>query len=307
MPHRRRRTPAFRGGGADSVYLRAFMECNPLAVVVLRSDGSVVDCNPAFEQLFGYSRDEVILRQLDELIVPEEERERAEQLTARAKDGEEVHTELCRIHKEGHYIDVALHAVEVRVDSAHSGIFTIYEDISDRKRTADALKQSDLRSRTLFEHVPDPIFIFDKANNYFLDCNSAVERIYGYTREELQEMTPYDLHPPEDYVKVHENIAVANVDTPNTYVHLAKDGRRMDVEILSDDIQWGGRLAWISIVRDITERKRAEAELRGAKADAEDATGRQVGVSRQHEPRDPHADERHHGDDRPDARHQARQ
>ena len=103
MPHRRRRTPAFRGGGADSVYLRALMECNPLAVVVLRSDGSVVDCNPAFEQLFGYSRDEVILRQLDELIVPEEERERAEQLTARAKDGEEGHTELSRIHKEGHY------------------------------------------------------------------------------------------------------------------------------------------------------------------------------------------------------------
>ena len=89
-------------------------------------------------------------------------------------------------------------------------------------------------------------------------------------------MTPYDLHPPEDYVKVHENIAVANVDTPNTYVHLAKDGRRMDVEILSDDIQWGGRLAWISIVRDITERKRAEAELRGAKADAEDATAAKV-------------------------------
>ena len=186
-------------------------------------------------------------------------------------------------------IDVALHAVEVRVDGAHSGIFTIYEDISDRKRTADALKQSDLRSRTLFEHVSDPIFIFDKANNYFLDCNSAVQRIYGYTREELQEMTPYDLHPPEDYVKVHENIAVANVDTPNTYVHLAKDGRRMDVEILSDDIQWGGRLAWISIVRDITERNRAEAELRGAKADAEDATAAKSGflANMSHEIRTP--------------------
>ena len=272
VPHRRRKTPAFRGGGADSAYLRALMECNPLAVVVLRSDGSVVDCNPAFEQLFGYSREEVTLRRLDELIVPEEDREIADQLTARAQAGERVHAELRRVHKDGTYVDVALHGVEVRVEGEYTGVFAIYEDISDRKRAQDALRQSEQRSRTLFEHVPDPIFIFDKATNSFLDCNSAVERVYGYSRDELQQMTPYDLHSPEDYMKVHENIAVANVEAPNTYVHLTKDGRKMDVETLSNDIQWEGQLAWISIVRDITERTRHETELQAAKAAAEDAT-----------------------------------
>jgi len=160
----------------------------------------------------------------------------------------------------------------VRVEGEHSGVFAIYEDISERLRAREALQQSERRSRTLFEHVPDPIFIFDKASNIFLDCNSAVERVYGYRRDDLQSMTPYDLHPPEDYMKVHENIAVANVDSPNTYAHLTKGGQKMDVEILSDDIVWEGRLAWISIVRDITERKRAEAELHTAKAAAEEAT-----------------------------------
>ena len=269
---RRRKTPAFRGGGADSVYLRALIESNPLAIVVLREDGSIVDCNAAFGKLFGYGREEVILRRLDELIVPEEERAAATALTDRARDGEEVHAEVRRVHKEGHYVEVALHGVEVRVEGEHSGVFAIYEDISERKLAEQELQRSESRSRTLFEHVPDPIFIFDKANNHFLDCNTAVERIYGYTRDELKGMTPYDLHPPEDYMKVHENIAVANVDAPNTYVHLTKDGRKMDVEILSDDIEWRGKLAWISIVRDITERRRALAELSAAKASAEEAT-----------------------------------
>jgi len=269
---RRRKTPAFRGGGADSLYLRALIECNPLAIVVLRRDGSIVDCNKAFEELFGYTREEVILRRLDELIVPEEEQANAKALTQRAHEGEQVHAEVRRVHKDGSTVDVALHGVEVSVEGEHAGVFAIYEDISERKRAQEALEQSERRSRTLFEHVPDPIFIFDKASNLFLDCNSAVQRVYGYTPDELRDMTPYDLHPPEDYIKVHENIAVANVDSPNTYVHLTKDGRKMDVEILSDDIVWQGRLAWISIVRDITERRRAEVELRAAMAAAEDAT-----------------------------------
>jgi PAS domain S-box-containing protein len=269
---RRRRTAAFRGDDADSLYLRALIECNPLAIVVLRADGSIVDCNKAFEDLFGYSREEVILRRLDELIVPDEEREEALQLTDRARAGEQVHAEVRRVHKAGHHLEVAVHGVEVSVGGKHSGVFAIYEDISERKRAQEALQQSERRSRTLFEHVPDPIFIFDKASNLFLDCNSAVERIYGYSRDELRSKTPYDLHPPEDYLKVHENIAVANVDAPQTYVHLTKDGRKMNVEILSDDIVWEGRLAWISIVRDITERKRAEIELRAATSAAEDAT-----------------------------------
>lgn len=272
MSARRRKTPAFRGGGADSLYLRALIECNPLAIVVLRSDESIVDCNAAFEELFGFTKEEVILRKLDELIVPADQRVTAGQLTADAQAGEVVYAEVQRRHKDGHLVDVALHGVEVRVEGQHSGVFAIYQDISERKRAADRLQESERRSRRLFEHVPDPIFIFDKASNFFLDCNSAVERVYGYTREELKKMTPYDLHPPEDYMKVHENIAVANVDAPNTYVHLTKDGRKMNVEILSDDIEWQGRTAWISIVRDITERKRAEAELRAAKAAAEDAT-----------------------------------
>jgi PAS domain S-box-containing protein len=73
-------------------------------------------------------------------------------------------------------------------------------------------------------------------------------------------------------------IDVRNFETPQTYTHLTKSGRRIDVEILSDEIEYQGRPAWISIVRDITERKRAEIALqeseekfRSISASAQDA------------------------------------
>ncbi len=269
---RRRKSPAFRGGEADSQYLRALIECNPLAIVVLRLDGSILDCNTAFEELFGYAHEEVVLQRLDRLIVPEDRRDEADDLTVRARAGEVVTGEVQRHHRDGHLIDLALHAVAVTVNDEPVGVFAIYEDISERKRAARAVRDSETKYQALFNHVADPIFVFDKATNHFVDCNGAVERVYGYSIDELREMTPYDLHPPEDYGKVTENITVANIDLPNTYVHLTKNGRKMDVEILSNEIVWEGRQAWISIVRDITERKRDEAELHAAKLATEDAT-----------------------------------
>ena len=108
MPYRKRRrkSSAFRGGEADSQYLQALIECNPLAIVVLRLDGSILDCNTAFEELFGYAHEEVVLQRLDRLIVPEDQRDKADDLTARAQAGEVVAGEVQRHHKDGRLIDV---------------------------------------------------------------------------------------------------------------------------------------------------------------------------------------------------------
>ncbi len=129
-----------RGDGADSLYLRALLECNPLAIVVLRADGSISDCNRAFEELFGYTREEIIDSRLDRLIVPDEYSEEATSLTARARAGEQVVADVRRRHKDGHFLDLAMHGVEVRMEGEHAGVFAIYEDISERKRSQAELR-----------------------------------------------------------------------------------------------------------------------------------------------------------------------
>ena len=120
------------------------------------------------------------------------------------------------------------------------------------------LRESERKYRSLFDQIADPIFIFDKKSKLFLDCNDAVLRIYGYSKDELMKMTSMNLHPRENHEYVKENFDKKNLDKTNPNIHLTKSGERIDVEILSDEIEYQGRPAWISIVRNVTERKRAE-------------------------------------------------
>lgn len=135
-------------------------------------------------------------------------------------------------------------------------------DITDRKLAERELAQKRKSiQRTLFEHTPDPTVFFDKETHTFLDCNKAFQTVYGYSKDEIRSMTPFDLHPPEDIEKVKKNIDIRNVDTPYEYKHIAKDGRMLDVEILSDETVYEGKPAWISMIRNITEHKQTEQRL----------------------------------------------
>ena len=258
-------------GPGERAYLRALIECNPLALVILDPQSRIVDCNPAFETLFQYSREEVLGNSVDELIVPEDQRSVAIQMSEQARAGVLVKAELQRKRKDGTRVDVAVHGVEVIIDGKQAGICAVYEDIGARKRAAEAVADSELKYRTLFNRVVDPIFIYDRETKKFLDCNEAVGRVYGYTRDELLTMTPFDLHPPGDHEQVGLNIDESNIDLPHAYTHFTKDGRRMDVEILSDEIDYLERPAWISIVRDVSEQKQFEETLRQSKLEAESA------------------------------------
>ncbi|NOY57998.1 MAG: PAS domain S-box protein [Calditrichaeota bacterium] len=122
-------------------------------------------------------------------------------------------------------------------------------------------KQSEHKYFSLFNQIPDAIAIFDKKTKQFLDCNSKITKIYGYSKAEFKKLTPFDLHPAEEKSKVKRLIDTRNPEKPNRYTHLSKDGRRMDVEIVSDEIEFQGRPAWLSIIRDITERLQAEKKL----------------------------------------------
>jgi PAS domain S-box-containing protein len=252
-------------------YLRALIECNPLALVILDPRGRVIDCNPAFESLFQYTREEVLEEIVDELIVPIDQRGEAIDLSEQARAGTHVRAELQRQRKDGSRVEVAVHAVEVLIDTQQVGICVVYEDIGERKNAAEALAASEQKYRGLFNRIVDPIFIYDRESRQFVDCNEAVERVYGYSRDELFTMTPFDLHPPEDHERVERHINEPNIDKPRGYTHLTKSGKRIDVEILSDEIDYLDRPAWISIVRDVTERNRVEETLRQAKLEAEAA------------------------------------
>jgi PAS domain S-box-containing protein len=244
--------------------LDALIKNSPFAIAVCNPAGMVQSVNPAFERIFQYAGAELIGGSLDELIAPPELVSEAADITRAGLSGEASTVTTRRRRKDGVLIDVELHAVPLLLGGKVVGAYAMYQDITERVQAEKALRESELQYRSLFDHIPDPVVIFDQESHYFLDCNAAVTRIYGYSLEELRAMTPLDLHPVEEHEKVRSTMGVCNFDRPFAYTHLTKSGQRIKVEIVSDAIHYRGRQAWLSIARDVTERARAEEALRRA-------------------------------------------
>jgi PAS domain S-box-containing protein len=137
-------------------------------------------------------------------------------------------------------------------------------EIDERRRAEEALRESEEKYRNLFEHANDSIFIIDPSTRRFLDANENAVKRLGYNREELLRLTIDDIDTP---MAAQRNDAIIRelLDTGNVtfeHAHLHKNGTQMPVEISSRIMEYGGRRVFQSVVRDITERKRAEVALR---------------------------------------------
>ncbi len=132
---------------------------------------------------------------------------------------------------------------------------------ANQEKIQSALNQKERQYHKVFNTISDPIFIFDKETHKFLDCNgSVVKRIYGYSKKDLVNMTPLDLHPQSERKKVEKKIDINNPKNSNIYTHMSKSGKQFDVEIHYDDIEFNGRKATISVVRNISDRLQAERD-----------------------------------------------
>lgn len=131
---------------------------------------------------------------------------------------------------------------------------------ADHDQTISEREKIQKKYKGLFNHIADPILVFDQETDKILDCNHAFLNVYGYTRDELRQMTPKDLHQEQELERLKKNFS--NDHTDHRYTHLTKNGTAIDVEVMTDETEYQGRQAWISNIRDITNQNRLETELR---------------------------------------------
>ncbi|MFQ5708923.1 MAG: response regulator [bacterium] len=124
----------------QKAYLEQLFESSPDAIAILNSDDRVMRVNKHFTQLFGYTQDEAFNRLINELIVPEDHSQEAVSATTQVVSGQNVSLEAVRRHKEGTLIDVSILGAPIQVGEGQVGIYAIYRDISERKRTEEALR-----------------------------------------------------------------------------------------------------------------------------------------------------------------------
>jgi PAS domain S-box-containing protein len=133
--------------------------------------------------------------------------------------------------------------------------------VSDERNRGECAREQSLRE--LFATIPDAVVVLDAETKLFLDVNPAASALYGYTREEFLTLRPTDVsaEPHESAVSIEQTLAGRLSRVPIRW-HKRKDGSLFPVEISAGVGHWGDRPALYGVVRDATERKRAEDALR---------------------------------------------
>ena len=151
----------------EKVYFEELFQNAPESIVITDSQSTVLRVNKAFCRLFGYQEDEAIGSNLDELIAPEEKVSEAKQITQRVHDGERLHIETVRRHKDGRRIPVSIFGVPFEVNN-RAFVYGIYRDITEKKKAEeDLIRLSETDSLTkLYNRMKFNSFLQDEIRQH---------------------------------------------------------------------------------------------------------------------------------------------
>ena len=258
-------------------YIELLLNSTSEAIYGADTRGICTFVNPACVRMLGYeSERDLIGKNIHELIHHSH------------PDGTPYPKEQCRVwlasqHGQGTHVDDEVHwradgssfAVEywshpMRRDGQHVGTVVAFVDITERRQAQAELRQF----KTTLDLTQDCVFMFDPETLRFFYVNQGAVQQVGYDVDELLRMTPVDIKPDFDEDRFRTLIAPMLAGGPPSLnletQHRHKDGHDIDVEILIQYIAPAGEHPrFIALVRDITERKRAEQALRQLNDDLE--------------------------------------
>ena len=249
---------------------RAVLEACPDPVVVYDMEGKGIYIDPAFTQVFGWTQEELLGKKID--YVPDENWPETQMMIEKVKTGESFSgVESRRYTKDGNIIDVSISvATYLDRDGIPLGSVHILRDITDRKRAEGALRESEQRHRTVLEASPDPVVVYNMEGKGTY-INPAFTKVFGWTPKELLGKK-LDYVPDENWPETQMMIEKVKAGESFSDVEsrrYTKDGNMLDVSISTgiyldrDGIPVGS----VHILRDITDRKRAEERLKETMAE----------------------------------------
>ncbi len=239
------------------------VQAAPCGFLAIDATGAMVMANPEIERIFGYRLDELIGQPM-ELLVPERFRSKhtahhARFLTAPMPRNLGGGRDLYGRHKEGREFPIEIALTPIARPEGMLVLASII-DISERRQAEVRLRASEAHYRTILEHVVDAVFVTDVDGRY-VDVNPQACALTGYTREELLQRSVTDTYVPEERAalaaRLNETARGSVMGLQRRL--LRKDGSIIQVEVGAVRLPDGHLLATL---RDITERERAEAQLR---------------------------------------------
>lgn len=259
---------------ARDATLGAIMGSARDAIVMLDGQGNVTFWNPAGEQLFGYSREEILGKDLHRLVVPDECLYQANkafkhfQLTGEGNTIGKT-TELKAKHKDGRELDVKLSLSALRIRDAWHAV-GIVRDISERKRFEKTLRNKERQLRLMLEGIPSPAWLINRERR-ILAQNKAAEmvgtKVGNYCWGSLHGTKS---HPDE----CREAIEKSGTPLPGTKCYFCRVDEALDKNApINSEVEFAGGIWdtwWIPLgedtflhyAADVTRYKKLEEELR---------------------------------------------
>jgi two-component system sensor kinase FixL len=245
-------------------------------IITIDQHGTITTFNPAAERIFGYSAPEVVGRNV-KMLMPEPYHSEHDGYIAHYLDTGQariigIGREVLGRRKDGSTfpMDLAVSGFRLGDERFFTGIV---RDITGRKLGEADLREAEERMRSVVNHVIDGIITID-ASGTVESFNPAAERIFGFTAAEVIGHNVKMLMP-EPYHGEHDGYLAGYIRTGQAkiigigreVVGKRKDGSTFPMDLAVSEFRLGDRSYFTGIVRDITQRKRAEEELQETAAD----------------------------------------
>jgi PAS domain S-box-containing protein len=251
-------------------YLDSLFEHANAPIIVWDPELRITRFNRALEELTGRAA-EMVIGESVEILFPTDQAAVME-LVRNTLTGDRWKTvEIPVLHLDGSIRAVIWNSATLFASDGATPVATIAQgqDISDRKRAEDMLRASESRYHTLVNLSPDAIVV--NADGRFVFANLAATRLFGaQLPEELVGRTVTDLIHPDDHELVAhrtERTLAGAVTPPHPIRILRPDGRFVETEATGARVEFDGKPATQVVLRDITERKRAEEQIKKALLD----------------------------------------
>jgi PAS domain S-box-containing protein len=223
-------------------------------------DGNFIDCNKEQLKLTGYTYEEMRKLNAGELLPEGGEEHFLNNLKQLKRNKQLIFTTLIQT-KSGKKLPVEINATIINYKSINA-ILISGRDISERLNEHKKLLESEVRFRTMVDHLRDAIFIHNLTGE-IIDTNEQAIQKLGYSREEFLKMNPLDFSNLYDNIDEYKDIINELTEKKQLKFedeHIAKDGTIIPVEITSSIINYKNENVVFSIAHDISERKKSEKE-----------------------------------------------
>jgi diguanylate cyclase (GGDEF)-like protein/PAS domain S-box-containing protein len=250
----------------DDAYacLRLAFDAVPEGVALLDSEDRYVLWNRRYAEFFTHESTKIVVGARFEDTL-RDGLARGHYPEAQGREGQWLQARLERHARSSNVEELQLSGERwIRIEERRTpdgGSIVVRIDITD-------LKRREASFRVLFESHPLPMWVWDPETFRFLAVNDAAIAHYGYSREQFMAMTVFDMRPAEDWNAIRQ-VAREPIGSRRTHrmrTHVRADGSIINASMLGHTLIYEGRIGCLAVAIDITDRIRAEDELRRTKS-----------------------------------------